>query len=67
VPPAQVEAMLLLRLTFRACSQFLERVERSAMSWSDYTFDSTKFNKAFGFRPTSYVEGIRMCAQGYRQ
>jgi nucleoside-diphosphate-sugar epimerase len=34
---------------------------------SDYIFDSTKFNKAFGFRPTSYVEGIRMCAQGYRR
>ena len=34
---------------------------------SDYIFDSTKFNKAFGFQPTSYVEGIRISAQGYRQ
>lgn len=30
---------------------------------SDYIFDSTKFNKAFGFQPTSYAEGIRMCVQ----
>jgi nucleoside-diphosphate-sugar epimerase len=27
---------------------------------SDYIFDSTKFNKAFAFQPTPYVEGIRI-------
>jgi nucleoside-diphosphate-sugar epimerase len=34
---------------------------------SDYIFDSTKFNKAFNFQPTSYVEGIRRSIQPYRQ
>lgn len=34
---------------------------------SDYIFDSTKFNTAFGFRPTSYAEGIRMCVRETRR
>jgi nucleoside-diphosphate-sugar epimerase len=32
---------------------------------SDYIFDSTKFNRAFGFQPTSYAEGIHITAQSY--
>jgi nucleoside-diphosphate-sugar epimerase len=34
---------------------------------ADYVFDSTKFNKAFDFQPTAYVEGVRRTAQSYRQ
>ena len=30
-----------------------------------YEFDSSKFEKAFQFRPTSYEEGIRQTAAGY--
>jgi nucleoside-diphosphate-sugar epimerase len=33
----------------------------------DYIFDSTKFTKAFRFQPSSYAEGVRRTAQGYRE
>jgi nucleoside-diphosphate-sugar epimerase len=33
----------------------------------DYIFDSTKFDRAFGFQPTSYAEGIHRTALQYRQ
>ena len=33
----------------------------------DYLFDSTKFAKAFNFEPTSYPDGIRITAEGYKQ
>ncbi len=32
---------------------------------SDYVFDSTKFNQAFGFQPASYAEGIRRTVEAY--
>jgi nucleoside-diphosphate-sugar epimerase len=30
-----------------------------------YEFDSSKFEKAFQFKPTSYEEGIRQTAEWY--
>jgi nucleoside-diphosphate-sugar epimerase len=33
----------------------------------EYIFDSTKFNRHFGFEPTSYPEGIRITADAYRR
>lgn len=33
----------------------------------DYIFDSTKFNKAFNFTPTSYEEGLRQSAHAMQQ
>ena len=33
----------------------------------DYLFDSTKFAKSFNFEPTSYADGIRSTADGYKQ
>lgn len=33
----------------------------------DFVFDSTKFEKAFDFRPTSYAKGVRKCVEAYRQ
>jgi nucleoside-diphosphate-sugar epimerase len=33
---------------------------------SDYVFDSTKFTRAFHFRPTSYGEGVRRIVEEYR-
>jgi nucleoside-diphosphate-sugar epimerase len=33
----------------------------------DYLFDSTKFVKAFNLEPTSYPDGIRITADGYKQ
>lgn len=32
---------------------------------SDYVFDSTKFNQAFNFTPTSYEKGIKIVAASY--
>ena len=32
----------------------------------DYIFDSSKFEKAFHFQPTSYEEGIKATANAYR-
>lgn len=32
---------------------------------SPYVFDSGKFNDAFGFQPTAYVDGIRQAATAY--
>lgn len=32
----------------------------------DYLFDSSDFEKTFGFTPTTYKEGIRQCAAAYR-
>jgi hypothetical protein len=31
----------------------------------DYLFDSSKFEKAFHFQPTSYEEGIKATANAY--
>jgi nucleoside-diphosphate-sugar epimerase len=33
----------------------------------EYLFDSTKFAKAFNVEPTSYEDGVRMTADGYKQ
>ena len=33
---------------------------------SDYIFDSSKFNKAFNFQPTSYKEGFEIMASSYK-
>ena len=33
---------------------------------NDYVFDSTKFTRAFQFRPTSYADGIQKIVQDYR-
>ena len=32
----------------------------------DYIFDSSKFNKAFNFTPTSYKEGFEITAASYQ-
>jgi nucleoside-diphosphate-sugar epimerase len=32
----------------------------------DYLFDSSKFENAYDFKPTSYEEGIRATAEGYK-
>jgi len=39
-------------------SNVRESVEMLYQNDSDYLFDSTKFENAFNFRPTSYEEGI---------
>jgi len=34
---------------------------------SDYIFDSSKFNKAFNFQPTTYKEGFEITAAAYKK
>jgi nucleoside-diphosphate-sugar epimerase len=40
-----------------------ELVEMSYQNEFEYIFDSSKFNKAFNFAPTPYLEGIRQTAR----
>jgi nucleoside-diphosphate-sugar epimerase len=44
-----------------------EAVEMLYQSKYDYLFDSSKFEKAFGFKPTTYEEGIKATATAYRK
>lgn len=43
-----------------------EAVEMLYQNKFDYLFDSSKFEKAFGFKPTSYDEGIKATAAAYK-
>jgi nucleoside-diphosphate-sugar epimerase len=43
-----------------------ESVEMMYQNEYDYIFDSSKFEKAFGLKPTSYQEGIRETAISYK-
>ncbi len=43
-----------------------ESYEMLYQSDSDYSFDSSKFAKAFDFEATSYAEGIRLTAAAYK-
>jgi nucleoside-diphosphate-sugar epimerase len=43
-----------------------ESVEMLYQSESDYLFDSSKFEKAFGYKPTDYAEGIKATAAAYK-
>ena len=43
-----------------------EVVEMLYQNDSDYVFDSTKFVKAFDFKPTPYTQGIKLTAAAYR-
>jgi nucleoside-diphosphate-sugar epimerase len=47
-------------------SNIRESSEMLYQNHSEYLFDSSKFNRAFGFEPTSYGEGVRRTAAGYR-
>lgn len=44
-----------------------EAVEMIYQSKYEYLFDSSKFEKAFGYKPTVYEEGIKATAAAYRK
>jgi nucleoside-diphosphate-sugar epimerase len=44
-----------------------ESVEMLYQSEYDYLFDSRKFEKAFGYKPTAYEDGIKATAASYRK
>jgi nucleoside-diphosphate-sugar epimerase len=43
-----------------------ESIEMIYQNEFDYLFDSSKFEKAFGFKPTTYEAGIKETANSYR-
>ena len=43
-----------------------ESTEMLYQNDSDYLFDSTKFEKAYNFSPTTYEEGIRLTVESMR-
>ena len=52
----------------RVCSVRLKELnEMLYQSDSDYIFDSSKIEKAFGIVPASYEEGIRATVESYRK
>ena len=44
-----------------------ESVEMAYQNEFDYKFDSSKFEKAFGYKPTPYEDGIKATAASYRK
>jgi len=44
-----------------------ESLEMLYQSENNYQFDSSKFNKYFNFKPTSYEVGIRETIEFYKQ
>jgi nucleoside-diphosphate-sugar epimerase len=45
----------------------MESVEMLYQSEYDYLFDSGKFEKAFGYKPTAYEDGIKATAAAYKK
>jgi nucleoside-diphosphate-sugar epimerase len=61
-PKYRVLGRPLIRIAGWFDADIRESYEMLYQSESEYLFDSTKFTRAFGFTPTSYVEGIRTTA-----
>jgi nucleoside-diphosphate-sugar epimerase len=60
-----VLSKLMIRLAGLFIKPIKESYEMIYQSDSDYLFDSTKFEKHFGFEPTSYEDGIQETAKYY--
>jgi len=57
----------MLRLAGWFDKTIAESYEMLYQSDSEYLFDSTKFARAFQFSATSYAEGVRVVAGGYKK
>lgn len=60
-----VLALWMMKLAGLFQSDIKESVEMAYQNKYPYIFDSTKFNKAFNYQPTSYEEGIKTTAGYY--
>jgi nucleoside-diphosphate-sugar epimerase len=60
-----VLSKLMIRLAGLFIKPIKESYEMIYQSDNDYIFDSTKFERHFGFEPTSYEEGIKETAKYY--
>lgn len=58
-PKYQVVPKFLVRIIGLFMPIMKETVEMMYQYERDYVFDSSKFEKSFGFEPTPYLEGIR--------
>jgi nucleoside-diphosphate-sugar epimerase len=65
-PTVQVLPEWLIRFIGLFVPIMRELGEMTYQNEFPYEFDSSKFEKAFQFRPTSYEEGIRKTAEWYR-
>lgn len=65
-PKSRILSRPLIRLAGFFDSDIRESYEMLYQSDSEYLFDSAKFSKAFGFEPTTYVEGIRRTVLAYK-
>ena len=65
-PTYRVLSRPVIRIAGLFDSNIRESYEMLYQSDSEYLFDSTKFFKAFGFEPTSYIEGIKRTALAYK-
>jgi nucleoside-diphosphate-sugar epimerase len=66
-PKYRVLSKTMVKLAGLFDSNIRELHEMLYQYQSDYIFDSTKFERAFDFKPTSYKEGIRITIQAYRK
>lgn len=59
-PKVQVATKFIVKLMGLFMPIMKESYEMLYQYDRDYIFDSTKFDKAYNFKPTSYLEGIKM-------
>mgnify|MGYP002738767993 CR=1 FL=1 len=64
-PKVRVVPKLMLQIIGLFSPAMRESVEMLYQYDRDYLFDSSKFEKTFSFRPTSYDEGIKAIAETY--
>ena len=65
-PKYRILSRPLIRIGGLFDSDVRESYEMLYQTDSAYVFDSSKFTEAFGQEPTSYAEGIRCTALGYK-
>jgi nucleoside-diphosphate-sugar epimerase len=66
-PVYMVVPIWMLRMIGLFSLVIRESIEMMYQNQVEYIFDSSKFEKAFGFKPTSYETGIKVTAVSYRQ
>jgi nucleoside-diphosphate-sugar epimerase len=64
-PRLTILAPWMIRMAGLFDRTLAELVEMLYQYKYDYLFDSTKFEKAFNFRPTTYADGIKATAESY--
>ena len=66
-PTVRNDSAWLIGAAGLAVPMMRERAEMLYQNDRDYVFDSTKFERRFGFAPTPYADGIRECVRILRE